>query len=499
MLLDGAFHGDGYHVEAKHAIELIGRELVLEAIRGVDRRRAIVSPGNVGGDLFEHRAQLDAILAQRDFVRLGDAGIEILHVDDLGLSEPALERIVVEPCGARSDRARGDLGLRSLPGPIRIGHTPLTAFEDQRGRVAVIGGAQHAGVEQDHTAVKTAVDPAVLGGRVALHNTRNPERMQRRLQVGDFGQRITQRLGAQPDRPIKREHALRLQVEQGFRLLLRPLAGHRIRPLVKGRRTHDLQVLLETRPGPQVLREVGMHALVRAVEAELRDHGRQPAMHERAVVDDEQEGQREQPRTVAARRREGFTVCKVAARKLRVEILTHGRGLLGGDERPGLLAQRIVFLTGEGCEFLRRHVAQIPDDVHDLVIAEHDMYGAARLSRLGLEAHEQIEHLAGIRTAIEEIAGVHQVRVAGFPMQRIIDHRRFAQHRQQLVIRTVHVREGNDALRTGDPRFGSRPGDGGNGEEQCDDAGRGTSEPDGCRRRECCFAARHEAYHHPWA
>ncbi len=117
-------------------------------------------------------------------------------------------------------------------------------------------------------------------------------------------------------------------------------------------------------------------------------------MHERRIVYDEEERPRQQPRAVLTRGRECLAMGEVAARELGVEVRAYGRGLLARDERPCLLAQRVVFLAGERREFLRGYVAQVTDDIHDLVIAEDHVHGAAGLARLGLEAHQEIEYLA---------------------------------------------------------------------------------------------------------
>ena len=205
-------------------------------------------------------------------MRLGDARADVLHVHDLGLGEPALERVVVESCRSWSDGAPWDFGLSSLPGAIGIGDAPLATFEHQRRGCALVSGFQHPGVEQDYAAVEAAAHPAVLGGRVSLNDARDAQCAERSLQVVGLGQRITQRLAAKPDRRIGRKNPLRLHFQKGLRLCLGPLCGHGGGAIVESGGPHHLQFFLEARPRLHVRREIGMHALVRAFETELRHH-----------------------------------------------------------------------------------------------------------------------------------------------------------------------------------------------------------------------------------
>ena len=131
-VLDGALDGDGHHVEPEHAIQLVGRELVLKAIGRIDRRAAIVGAGLVGRDLFEHGPQLDAVLAQGDLVWLGDPGVDVFDVQDLGVHQPLLERVVVQAGRTRPHGTTCYFGLETLPGPIGVGHAPLPVLEHQR-------------------------------------------------------------------------------------------------------------------------------------------------------------------------------------------------------------------------------------------------------------------------------------------------------------------------------------------------------------------------------
>lgn len=457
-VLDGALDGDGHHVEPKQAIQLVGRELVLKAIGRIDRRAAIVGAGFVGRDLLEHGPQLDAVLAQGDLVRLGDPGVDVFDVQNLGIHQPLLERVVVEAGRTRPHGTRRYFGLKALAGPIGVDHAPLPVLEHQRRRRAVIGGLEHPGVEEDHLTVEAAVHLAVLRWRVTGDDPHYSEGAQRRVQVVRFRERIAQRLAAVPHWGVAREELL-LQLRQHFRLRFGSFGSlgreHR-GPLIKGWRTHDFELLLECRPRIRVLGEEREHLVIGA-EPELRDHRRQTSMHERRVVDDEHEGLPEQPRTVLPRGRKGLAMREITARELRVELRAHCGRLLAQQPRPRLLAQRVVFLSGEGRVLLGRNVAQIAHDIHDFVVTEHHVYRAAGFPCLNLEAHQQIEHLPGCRSAIEQIARADQMGGAGTPVQIRIDYLGFTQHRQQLVVGSVHIRESHDALCAGNARLHGRP------------------------------------------
>jgi hypothetical protein len=135
---------------------------------------------------------------------------------------------------------------------------------------------------------------------------------------------------------------------------------------------------------------------------------------------------------------------EVAGRIQSIEGSPDRLGFLLPDLLPRLLAKRGVFRPPEGRVFRRRHVAQITDEIHHFVIAQQHVNRATRLARLALETHEQVQHLARLRAAVEEIAGADQMRIAGLPVRGGVDHARFAQYRNQLGVRAVDVRERDD-------------------------------------------------------
>ena len=227
---------------------------------------------------------------------------------------------------------------------------------------------------------------------MTLDDASDAEHAQRGFQVIGLGERITKCLAAVPHRRVACEELL-LQLCQHFRFRFGALGREHRRPLIEGWRTHDFELLLECCPGVHVLGEEREHLVIDA-EPELRDHRRQTSMHERCVVDYEHEGLPEQPRTVLPCGRKGLAMREITTRELRVELRAHCGRLLDQQPRPRLLAQRVVFLPGEGRVLLGRNVAQIAHDIHDFVVAEHHVHRAAGFPCLDLEAHQEIEHLA---------------------------------------------------------------------------------------------------------
>lgn len=138
-LEDAAAHADlpqyrnRHHVKTDQAIELVGRQLVVEPVR-LERGARTATAVERGRQLLEDGAQLHAVLAQGDALRIGNPRIEFFHRNDLGSLEPPLERIVVESFGTRPDRAWQHFWLKAFTRPAGIGNAPTTILEDQRSR-----------------------------------------------------------------------------------------------------------------------------------------------------------------------------------------------------------------------------------------------------------------------------------------------------------------------------------------------------------------------------
>ena len=69
----------------------------------------------------------------------------------------------------------------------------------------------------------------------------------------------------------------------------------------------------------------------------------------------------------------------------------------------------------------RQHVPVITEDVHPFVIAEQHVDPPARAPRLALEAHQQIDRLANLVAAIQDVAGLDQPGGAAAPFLLGVD------------------------------------------------------------------------------
>ena len=131
----------------------------------------------------------------------------------------------------------------------------------------------------------------------------------------------------------------------------------------------------------------------------------------------------------------------------RVERRTIRTGFALEPLLPGRLAQGIVIGARKSRVFPGAHVAQVADDIHDLVVAEQDMHGTARGARLALEPHEQVEHAPRVGPAVDEVAEADEVGVRTAPAQRAVHDALGTKQRNQLVEGAVNVRENHHAAR----------------------------------------------------
>ena len=118
LTVRGTRHRD--HAEAEQPVELVGRDLELEAVALVQGLRRI-GRAEIGRELLEHGAHLDAVAAQRDALRLGDAGGQLLDADDFGVGKPGFQRVVVESARARADGAGQGLRREERAGLVGVG------------------------------------------------------------------------------------------------------------------------------------------------------------------------------------------------------------------------------------------------------------------------------------------------------------------------------------------------------------------------------------------
>ena len=169
-------------------------------------------------------------------------------------------------------------------------------------------------------------------------------------------------------------------------------------------------------------------------------------MHEQRVVDDDRDRQRQQPLAVLALGRESGAVPEIPGRKLLVE----GRAGSCALRRLPRLAQ--FRALGRRLQVRIRgvlaglDVAQVAEQVHRLVVAEHDVQLPARRLRLALQPHQQVHDLARIGAAVEQVAEAHEMRVPGRPVVLRVDDAGLVQQREQFRVGAVHVGESDHAI-----------------------------------------------------
>ena len=115
------------------------------------------------------------------------------------------------------------------------------------------------------------------------------------------------------------------------------------------------------------------------------------------------------------------------------------------------------------------HGAQVPEDVHDVVVAEEHDDPPARRARLLLEAHQEVEHRARLDAAIEDIAHLYEDTSATGPVGGTVQEPGHGQDAHQLVVGSVDVADRDDTGSARDPAS----------------ALRGQRAPDEGERRDC--------------
>ena len=91
------------------------------------------------------------------------------------------------------------------------------------------------------------------------------------------------------------------------------------------------------------------------------------------------------------------------------------------EAREGRLPHRGRLVGRKGGEFRGRHIAQIAGQIHDLVIAEHQVDAAAGGRGLGLQPHDQVERPARFRAPIEDVAVDYEMGRAAAPGSGFVD------------------------------------------------------------------------------
>ena len=202
-----------------------------------------------------------------------------------------------------------------------------------------------------------------------------------------------------------------------------------------------------------VIPYLGAHAVVQPFQAQLGDDGRHAAVNEGGIIDDNHERLLEEPLAILAVAAEGTAVCVKARRARAIELCSEQflvqlaldlhttRGEQNVEPALSLLGR---FLVGERGILASGYIAQVADQVHDLVITERQQYLAPFLRRLCLELHHEIHDPARIGPAIEQVAGYDQRCIAPRPVAVTVDNARIRQRPQHRVVRTVGVTHRND-------------------------------------------------------
>lgn len=194
------------------------------------------------------------------------------------------------------------------------------------------------------------------------------------------------------------------------------------------------------------------------VDAQVGEVRVEPGVHEQDVVDPHRRRPLPQPAAVDAIRPEGrhaldepqrmgfFPRGAVEARPILLarlrQLLSHLEPLL-----PGRIASILRVLVDEGGGIGRRRVPPMSDQVHRLVVAEQNDHLAALLPGLLLQAHQQVQAGAHLGAAVEDVAGLHEDRVAARPAQLVVDEPDLPQYRREAVEGAVDVGDGHHATR----------------------------------------------------
>ncbi len=112
----------------------------------------------------------------------------------------------------------------------------------------------------------------------------------------------------------------------------------------------------------------------------------------------------------------------------------------------GLHRRLKLFPTAKTLDVLRPEITVVAGQDHRLVVSKQHMHAPARLLRLRLEGHQQVERLAGFGSAPENIARLHEVGLAADPLIALVHYLRVAQTSSQLLIIAVDIADGHNAF-----------------------------------------------------
>ncbi len=116
-------------------------------------------------------------------------------------------------------------------------------------------------------------------------------------------------------------------------------------------------------------------------------------------------------------------------------VALRGRDLVV-ERLPAALLRLVV---GEGGPEGGRHVAELVQDVHRLVIAEERFHAPAGGACFRLEPHHQVHGVAHAGAPVHDVARLHEHRASAGPAPSLVDQPGRRENRGELLHGAVHV------------------------------------------------------------
>ena len=113
-----------------------------------------------------------------------------------------------------------------------------------------------------------------------------------------------------------------------------------------------------------------------------------------------------------------------------------------------LLKSRLSTIFGlairEACVIARANVAKVTHEIHHLVVAQERDDAAASLRRLLIERQHQVQNLARLWSAIDEIAKLKKSGIAAGPVALLVDEPYALQNGAEVVEISVDIADGDE-------------------------------------------------------
>src|SRR5215813_11398711 len=113
------------------------------------------------------------------------------------------------------------------------------------------------------------------------------------------------------------------------------------------------------------------------------------------------------------------------------------------------------FLGGaiiEAGEVSRGDVAKVTHEIHHLVVAHHSEDAAPGSGRLFVQREHQVQDLAWLWSAVEEVTQLHESCISAGPASLVIDELNSLQNSGEILEVAVDVSDGNERAGGGWPR-----------------------------------------------